>query len=153
MLKTNSKKFKNSLRSFMMRIVTHLDENGKYIKSFEQLAPYVLNTFLDNKESCLLDCHNYEALFFDWLSGLPSCGLGGFLVWHPTSARGILRELLEETEEEAAKYTDIQTEKLLSSLMFRELLDYYEGFYNSAIRRKERERKRRELFYNLYICK
>ena len=64
-------------------------------------------------------CQN---LFTDWLQGLPSGGLGDFYV---EPCKPLLASILEETEEEADRYTEEDAETLLAYLIYREV---YNGF-------------------------
>lgn len=61
-----------------------------------------------------------QELFSDWMAGLPTA----FPVSDDIflrSAVDFLGSILEETEEEKAKYTDEQAEKLACNLLYREL--------------------------------
>ena len=58
-------------------------------------------------------------MFVDWCQGLPSAL--DTLYYYNRSAVDDLAAILEETEEEKAKYTEAQAEEILSRLIYREL--------------------------------
>lgn len=73
---------------------------------------------------------NINKMFVEWCGGLPQI-LNCDFVYH-CKAKEIIKEMLEETEEEADKYNEQQTQELLINLLFRELrtnVNFYELDY------------------------
>lgn len=62
-----------------------------------------------------------QELFTEWASGLP---LGIFDYYDNMSAVEIVGDILEETEEEKAKYTEEQASALLTYMIFRNAYKY-----------------------------
>ena len=60
-----------------------------------------------------------QDLFTDWAGGLPMCGIFDF--WGMPTAKKILAQILEETEEEADKFTESEAERTLTYLIYREV--------------------------------
>lgn len=117
MLKTNSKKAKENIKQY---IVNNTDINST---DFNEVAKYIINNF--NRYNCLYEVrrfqHNYQAIFADWLHCLPVCLELGFIYQADKTAKDDLMAILEETEEEVAKYSEKQAEELLIYLIYREL--------------------------------
>lgn len=61
----------------------------------------------------------YYAVFQEWASGLAMGGL--FCYYYNRSAIDDLSGILEETAEEAARFTEAQAEETLTRLIYREL--------------------------------
>lgn len=62
---------------------------------------------------------NYQKMVYNWFEGLPSILNCDFL--YHCKAKEIVKDLLEETEEEADKYTEEEAQELYKYLLFREL--------------------------------
>lgn len=117
MLKTNSKKAINNIRQYIIDNYTGettVPENS----DFSVYAWHVYDEFWTtyvypaNRKP-------YQEQFVEWLSGLPSSFDAGF--WYNRSAIKDLGDILEETEEERARFTDSQAEVMLSKLIYREI--------------------------------
>lgn len=123
MLKTNSKKAKGNIQQYIIDHFTPENHTDEKIEGFENAATFILNTFRSEKYSCKEDFkyyHNIEELaFIDWCSGLPS--LLDTCYYYNRSAADDLAVILEETEEEKNRYTESESEKLLTMLIYREL--------------------------------
>ena len=124
MLKTNTRKARENIRAY---IVDHFDASG-YTEAppetFPAIAAYILETFHDEK--CKHDLR-YKAgrigeqeLFFDWAAGLPS--LLDTCYYYNRSAVDDLGAILEESESEKARYSESDAERLLTILIYRELV-------------------------------
>lgn len=125
MLKTNSKKARENIREY---IVNHFDpsnyEPEKNPETFPEIAKFILDTFQEEKYYSLeymrkagLSEHN---VFADWAAGLPS--VLDTCYYYNRSAVDDLAAILEETDEEKARYTEHQAETMLTHLIYRELL-------------------------------
>lgn len=120
MLKTNSKKAKENLRSYIIESTHHDDESPA--ENWETAKTIVKNNFEQQK------LHDYNLtlirsgrarkydIFKDWLQGLPSGGLGDY--WYFCNAVEILGNILEETETERNRFTEDQAAEKLSLLIY-----------------------------------
>lgn len=69
-------------------------------------------------------------IFEDWARGLALGGL--FCYYYNRSAKDDLGEILEETEEEKSKYTEMEAEEMLTRLIYREM----ENAWSESLRKK-----------------
>ena len=139
MLRTNSKQARENIRAY---IVVHFDgtnyapdfdyieqaqqDNAAGLRNvdiFSMVAHAIASTFYEEK--CHLD-NRYQAgrisrydLFEDWCSGLPS--ILDTCYYYNRSAVNDLGEILQESDEEKAKYSEQQAEKRLTQLIYREI--------------------------------
>ena len=116
MLKTNSKKVRESIKKW---IVENYDGEsyGLEAKDFKEICKNIKSIFEKEKSSrracwCLED-------FKEWGEGLPSL----LDTWPLMTDEviNILGDILEETEEERSKYDESQAWDLMASLIFREI--------------------------------
>ena len=119
MLRTNSKKAKENVRAY---ILDHFDpcdydEWAGSEESFPDVAKFIFQTFQTEKRYTAFGPSFND--FLDWCQGLP--GLLDTCYFYNRSAVADLAEILEETEEEARKYTESDAEKLLTLLIWREI--------------------------------
>ena len=123
MLKTNSKKAKENIQQYIIDCFEPESYTDEDIKGFENVAAFILNTFRLEKYHCIEDYryyHNNESLAFaDWCAGLPS--LLDTCYHYNRSARADVARILEQTESESKRYTESESEKLLTMLIYREL--------------------------------
>ena len=123
MLKTNSKKAKENIQQYIIDCFEPGSYTDEDIKGFENVAAFILNTFRSEKYRCIEDYryyHNDESLAFaDWCAGLPS--LLDTCYYYNRSARADVARILEQTESESNKYTESESERLLTMLIYREL--------------------------------
>lgn len=124
MLKTNSKKARENIRTYIME---HFDPTGYDVNqepaTFEETARIILDTFAEEKQYDTryiyrVGLSDYN-VFKDWAAGLPS--ILDTCYYYNRSAVDDLGEILEETTEEKARYTESQAEERLTYLIFREL--------------------------------
>lgn len=118
MLKTNSKKARFNVQKY---ISNYADFEGYGIKkpsNFKDLSKTILAIF--RKEKRNLNAQDSFRDFEDWVSGLPSA-LDCCYYWN-RSAVDDLGDILEESDEEKAKYTEEQAESMLTKLIYRELV-------------------------------
>jgi hypothetical protein len=123
MLKTNSKKARENIQQY---IIDHFEPDSytnENIQGFENVAAFILNTFRSEKYSRKADYRYYnnneQLAFVDWCQGLPS--LLDTCYCYNRSAADDLAVILEETNEEKSRYTEQESESLLTMLIYREL--------------------------------
>lgn len=125
MLKTNSKKARENVRRYIMENVNSEGRDlEKEPETFPEIAAFVLDIFRTEKYWCIQDFRYYggseQRAFEDWAAGLPSA-LNTCYYWN-RSAVNDLGAILEESESEKARFTESQAEKMLTTLIYRELL-------------------------------
>lgn len=123
MLKTNSKKASENLKAYITR-----NASGENIgicfddMKFEEIAKTIYGEFTQAKWSCKNDYLYYKTeqnAFEAWASGLPS--VLDTCYYYNRSAVDDLGAILEQTETEKAKYSEQESEKLLTYLIYREI--------------------------------
>lgn len=134
MLKTNSKKVKETIKTYIIdNFKDWLEENIQYNETLKNIDTddytSVCNQIVKqfHIEKVKLD-KQYEArkitlqeLFSDWCSELCSIIDTNYYLH---SAVDLLGEWLEETEEEKARYTESQAQKLITNLLYREIMNH-----------------------------
>lgn len=123
MLRTNSKKAAKNIRAYIVDNFTPENYTDNPPQEFPKIAAFILDTFRSEKYHLPQDVRYYhgseQAAFADWCAGLPS--VLDTLYFYNRSAVDDLGAILEETEQEKARYTEQQAEQLLTSLIYREL--------------------------------
>lgn len=123
MLRTNSKKAAENIRAYIVDNLTPENYTDNPPQEWPEIAAFILATFRDEKYWCPHDIRYYhgneQAAFADWCAGLPS--VLDTCYFYNRSAVDDLGAILEETEQEKARYTEQQAEQLLTSLIYREL--------------------------------
>lgn len=122
MLRTTCKKVLDNIRAY---ILNNTDVTGydKYEQpeTFEQAALIIYDEFTTAKQYELARPRtNIQECFIDWCAGLPS--IIDTCYYYNRSAVDDLGKLLEETEQEKAKYSETQAERMLSALIYREIM-------------------------------
>lgn len=124
MLKTNSKKALENIRFYIADHFTPENYTETPPQEFSEIATFILDIFRSEKYHLIEDVRYYHgienAAFKDWCAGLPS--VLDTCYFYNRSAVDDLSEILEETEEEKACYTEEQAENLLTTLIYRELI-------------------------------
>ena len=124
MLRTNSKKAAENIRAYIVDGFTPEGYTDNPPQEFPEVAAFILDTFRNEKYWCPQDVryyHGCERLAFrDWCAGLPS--VLDTCYYYNRSAVDDLGAILEETEEEKARFTEQEAEQLLTDLIYRELL-------------------------------
>ena len=116
-LKTNSKKKKKNIQKYIMDNFTGEAYGIETSKTFRETAEIILEVFRNEKQ----DVHYSEKEnFINWAAGLPS--ILDTCYYYNRSAVDDIGEILEESETEKSRFTEIQAEELLSSLIYRELI-------------------------------
>ena len=120
MLKTNSKKAVENIKSY---IVYNFDPCGYDFTgdetNFKDVAEYIYKCFVDEKIKFDKRRMTEQSLFFEWCSGLPS--ILDTCYYYNRSAVDDLAVILEETDEEKARYSEAQAEERLTYLIYREI--------------------------------
>ena len=123
MLKTNSKKARENVRNYIIERFTPKGYTDNPPQEFPQIARFILATFRNENYRLPEDFRYYRnnefAAFADWCAGLPSV-LDTYYYCN-RSAVDDLGAILEESEEEKARYTEEQAESTLTLLIYREL--------------------------------
>lgn len=125
MLRTNSKKAVENIRAYIMGGIDVTNYPGTpEPENFTQAARLVLGTFRREKYSSAEDRRYYgnseSRAFEDWCSGLPS--ILDTCYYYNRSAVNDLGNILEQTESERRKYSEDAAEKMLTSLIYREII-------------------------------
>ena len=120
MLKTNSKKAIENVKNY---IIDHYNYEADYEDinlfqpdNFKNIAKNIYTIFLIET---YYDKGNNQGLFISWSQGLPS--ILDFEYYYKCNAVDILGDILEETEQEKARFTQSQAEEKLSYLIYREI--------------------------------
>lgn len=117
MLKTNSRKAKENIRGYIMD--SWNIEEGEEARTWKETKEAITKAFIFQAyRSDYERRQNRQEAFINWLCGLPR-GLGDHML-----CKGIctLAEILEETQEEAGKYTEAEAENKLNYLIYREVM-------------------------------
>lgn len=140
MLRTNSKKAKENIHNYIVEYfcpenyapdfdyIEKAEEDNKAgrrnVDIFSLVAHAIDKIFYDE---AIRYNNMYKAgritrqqLFVDWCAGLPSI-LNTCYYYYTRNAIDDLGDILEETEEERARYTEEQAAEMLSKLIYREI--------------------------------
>lgn len=118
MLKTNSKIVKNRIRKYITESVADFLEEREVEtnKPITEFFVIINEEKFHQKYRCEFD------MVQDWMQGL-GCNIGVDIYAHFGTAKNILADWLEETEEEKEKYSETEAENLMMRLIYREM-DY-----------------------------
>lgn len=119
MLRTNSKKAVENIRAYIVDNFTPEGYTDNPPQEFPKIAAFILDIFRSENIGVRYYHGNEAAAFADWCAGLPS--VLDTCYFYNRSAVDDLGAILEETEQEKARYTEQQAEQLLTSLIYREL--------------------------------
>ena len=122
MIKSNSKKARENIRAY---ILNNFDPESygrdkSEFETFEAAAAFILETFRSEKRYELNAYRSELAAFTNWCQGLPT--VIDTCYYYNRSAVDDMGAILEETEAERNRYSEADAEKLLTSLIYRELL-------------------------------
>ena len=117
MLKANSKKARENLMKYIEEYTADKVEEYEELENMSNAAA-VYEIFKIEKQP---NCPYYKRfpeskVFEDWAQGLAMNGL--FLYYYNRSAVDDLGAILEETEEEKARYTEEQAAQFLTNLIY-----------------------------------
>lgn len=111
MLKTNSKKAVENIRAYIME---NFDPSNYTENPPDESEKYYSREYAIKKN--IPD----QAIFREWAAGLPS--VLDTCYYYNRSAVADLGKILEETPAEMERYTESQAEKLLTDLIYKELV-------------------------------
>lgn len=120
MLKTNSKQAMENIRLYIMEHFdyTGYEEDGvKEPETYAEICKCIYDTMMVEKRYTRAT-NPYET-FRDWCQGLPS--ILDTCYYYNRSAVEDLKVILEETAEEASKFTESEAEERLTWLLYREI--------------------------------
>lgn len=117
MIKLNTKKAREKVRAY---ILANYEPDGydnapSASEPFYRVASFILKTCAKEKGQGVA----YGKDFKDWAQGLPSLLDCGY--YYNRSANKDLGDLLEQTAAERAKYSESDSEEVLTTLIYREL--------------------------------
>jgi hypothetical protein len=119
MLKTNSKKALGNIRAYILENADDTNFGGNCnFADWKAAARFVYDCFRAEKDGDNRRMAEY-ALFEEWASGLPSAF--DFCYWYNRPALDDLGAILEETEEEKARFSESKAEKLLTTLIYNQI--------------------------------
>lgn len=121
MLKTNSKKARENIIKYIMER-HNCEEYAATLAdfaTFEAVAAAIYADFDRVTNTPINRRISLQDRFCEYAAGLP--GILDTCYYYNRSARADLCEILEETPAEAEKYSESDSEKLLSYLIFREI--------------------------------
>lgn len=124
MLKTNSKKARENVRAYILTDADYIRENYGFptdTATEDETLAFIYRTFCEEERHGIEQNYGNPCfvIFEDWARGL---ALGGvFLYYYNKPAVDVLGDILEETAEERARYSEQQAEELLTRLIYREI--------------------------------
>ena len=125
MLKTNSKKACENIRKYILQDRDYIEETAEFygvsLADDREVIAYAYDLFTSEKSGDIE--RNYSnpcfVIFEDWARGLALGSL--FCYYYNRSAVDDLGAILEESEEEKARYTEQEAEEMLTRLIYREM--------------------------------
>ena len=118
MLKTNCKKALENIRAYILENADSSNYDGQVFTDWKAAARFVWSCFRKEKDGDNRRMTEYD-LFEEWASGLPSSF--DFCYWYNRPALDDLGAILEETEEEKARFNDGDACRLLTRLIFNQI--------------------------------
>lgn len=120
MLKTNCKKAIGNIKDYIVESYNY-DADYDTINlfqpdSFKNIAKNIYIVFIIET---YWDKGNEQDLFINWSQGLPS--ILDFEYYYKCNAVDLLGDILEETDQEKARFTESKAEEKLSYLIYREI--------------------------------
>lgn len=121
MLKTNSKQARENVQAYIMQHFDGCNCDIETKETFTQTAAIIMDVFRSEKpaEGGYSRMSEQER-FTEWAAGLPS--ILDTCYYYNRSAVDDLGKILEETEQEKARFTEQDAENRLTYLIYRELL-------------------------------
>lgn len=136
MLKTNSKKAKENIMNYIKQAADYIstEYSEEYTHNLDlsidkNLCLVIWDIFKAEKKYSMeyIKAHRltYYDLFEEWASGL---ALNLFDYYYNVSAIDLLGEILEESDQEKAHFTESEAEKKLTYLIYRTITSNIENF-------------------------
>lgn len=121
-LSTNSRQARENIRAYIINNYDDdcTDDAPEKSKGFEAIARYILKCFYREYVKGVRSAWRVsrESLFIEWTQGLPSALNCDYYLCRAVYDLG---DILQETEEQRAKYTEEEAAKRLTHLIWREL--------------------------------
>lgn len=122
MLKTNSKQARTNIQAYIMENFTGDNYGIETPATFKECACVLLEIFRNEKRYTFEHFrYSEQDIFIDWCQGLPS--ILDTCYYYNRPAIDDLAKILEETPEEANKYSEERACELLTKLIYRELIN------------------------------
>lgn len=120
MLKSNSKKARENVKNYILDNFTPENYTETPPTETRDIMQFIYNCFISEKfsienEKRYYKYNEYNA-FVDWCAGLPS--IIDTCYYYNRSAVDDLGAILEETQTEKSKYTESESEKMLTYLIY-----------------------------------
>lgn len=120
MLKTNSKKALENIRAYILENADNTNYGGNCdFTDWKAAARFVYDCFRAEKDGDNRRNMSEYDFFEEWASGLPSSF--DFCYWYNRPAVDDLGAILEETDEEKARFSESSAEKLLTRLIYNQI--------------------------------
>ena len=119
MLRTNCKKAIENIKAYIMENFDGTNYGIETPATFEETARIIYETFADEYLYEYNRRRNEQEVFTEWCAGLPS--IIDTCYYYNRPAVDDLGDILEETAEERAKYTEADAERVLTYLIYREI--------------------------------
>lgn len=121
MLKTNSKQARQNVQAYIMQGFTGENYSIETPETFKDTAAVIMKIFNSEKPADgAYSRMSEQERFIDWAQGLPS--ILDTCYYYNRSAVDDLGAILEETEQEKARYSEQNAEQLLTAIIYRELV-------------------------------
>ena len=124
MLKMNTKKARENTKQYIIDNFDATNYTDAPPVEWHEIALFILETFRTEKYNCVEDYRYYRNCefdaFIDWCAGLPS--VLDTCYYYNRSAVDDLGAILEETEEEKARFTEDKAEWGLTYVIYSELI-------------------------------
>lgn len=121
MLKTNSKKAQENIKNYILDNFTPDSYTDNAPTGTRDIMQFIYNCFISEKFSIENEKRYYQyneySAFIDWCAGLPS--VLDTCYYYNRSAVDDLAVILEESESEKSKYTESESEKMLTYLIYK----------------------------------
>lgn len=137
MLKSNSKFTKEKIKEYILNCWEEYefkDELEDIPQDFAGICKTICEIVKDeklpknpqNRRSYLIMYYhnNYYEMFENWTRGLPALLDCCYWLYYLLDPREVIKQWLQETEEEAAKYTEEQAAILITKLLYREIFRF-----------------------------
>lgn len=125
MLKSNSKLFKNKVQNYILDCIDveeidnpTIQEKLQYIADCFEIEKF--NPYKEQYKKLWNVGVNKQALFIDWLQGLPSSINLDFSTY---DIKQLLINWYEESEEQAEKYNNVEIDKQFYTLIYNNFVD------------------------------
>lgn len=126
MLRTNSKETKRRVREWIKNNFDFSNYEGyeEEPKTEEEILQFIAHTsFKELGFEVEKGFSSFQAMFKNWCCGLPAClDTASFLC--AGSAVDLVGDILNQTKQERAKYSETEAEDLMLYLIFKEVSNY-----------------------------